>query len=86
MRDANGNPGGTSLFPMRHNLHALMLHKQALFRTHGIHTYMDIDGIMYDEKAAEFRNRRDHILSHFVAHFQGFHSQEVVMSVVGKTE
>jgi hypothetical protein len=54
LHDANGNPGGTSLFPMRHNLHALMLHKQALFRTHGVHTFMDCDGIMYEEKAAEF--------------------------------
>jgi hypothetical protein len=47
LHDANGNPGGTSLFPMRHNLHALMLHEKVSFRSHGSHTFIDINAIMY---------------------------------------
>ena len=86
LHDANGNFGGTYLWPMRVGLHTVMTNPKATFHADSCHVFVDHNGIMYWEKGDEFRSRRAHILNHFVAHFNGIHSKDVVLAEVCKAE
>jgi len=86
LHDANGNFGGTYLWPMRVGLHTVMTNPKATFHADSRHVFVDHNGIMYWEKGDEFRARRAHILSHFVAHFKGIHTEDVVLAEVCKAE
>ncbi len=86
LHDANGNFGGTYLWPMRFGLHTLLTNPKATFYEGRCHVFVDNNGIMYWEKGNEFRARRADILRHFKAHFKGIHSEDVVLAAVCKAE
>jgi hypothetical protein len=86
MRDAQGEPAATALWPLQWPLHALLKYGEVYFIGGGLKVYVDKCELMSSQLTVYFLSRREAILDAFVAHFAAAFDRETVVAQVVQAE
>jgi hypothetical protein len=86
MRDANDRLVPTVLWPLRYPLSALLKHKKLVCYMGALHGFLDLRGLLAEDKGREFLDLRQYAINVFVKHCAETFDEATVVSVVADAE